>query len=110
MGQHSTDIHFLPIVMDRCNQPGLVAPNIEDGEFAHFIRRREHRTHVCQRGKIALFHVPVPMIKHRTGIGVIACKTVQTLPCDDVYNLSCCVCSANTSLSRRPSHYTVYKV
>ncbi len=59
MGQDGADIYFTPIVIDRSNEPCLVAPNIEDGQLTNFIRSWEHSTHFYQRGKIVLLHIKV---------------------------------------------------
>jgi hypothetical protein len=45
MGQHGTNIDLTPIVVNRRNQPSLIATDIEDGEFAYFIGGREHGVH-----------------------------------------------------------------
>src|SRR5712691_1157747 len=76
MSQHGTDIYSTPIVVDRSNQPSLIATNIEDGEFAHFICGRKHGAHFDQGGKIAPLHVPVPVLKSCSGVRMIVCKIV----------------------------------
>ena len=75
----------MPIVVYSSNQPYSIATNVEDGEFPHFICCWKYSAHFRQGSKIAALHVPVPVLKSCSGVRVVACKIVQTLPCDDVH-------------------------
>ena len=74
----------MPIVVYSSNQAYLIATNVEDGEVTHFIRCRKHGVHFRQGSKIASLHIAVPMLKSCSGIRMVACKIVQTLPCDEM--------------------------
>ncbi len=41
--EYVPDVKFLPVVMDGCDQPELIAPDVKDGEPAHLIGRGECR-------------------------------------------------------------------
>jgi hypothetical protein len=43
MGEYGVNIDFLPVVMDRCNQPSSVAADIEDRQLSNLISTRKER-------------------------------------------------------------------
>jgi hypothetical protein len=51
MGEHSANIDFLPVVMDRRNQPSGVAADIEDRQLSNLISTRKERVVLRMSGQ-----------------------------------------------------------
>ena len=68
MGQHGPDIYLSSIVVNRNDQPNLVASNIEHREFTNLVGGWEDGAKLGEICEGALFHVGVPTGQRRLGI------------------------------------------
>jgi hypothetical protein len=59
------DVNFPPVVVDGCDQAGLVPPDIENGEFPDLVGMGKSRTDFLDAGKAPAAHLFEPVDQKR---------------------------------------------
>jgi hypothetical protein len=85
MRQDVPDVNFPPAVVDGRDQTGLVAPDIENGEFPDLVGMRKNRTDFLDAGKAPAAHLFEPMDQTGSAIRVQLGKVIQSLSSDDMH-------------------------
>ena len=85
MRQNMAYVNLAPIVVDGCNEPGLVPANIENSEPANLIRMRKNRAHLLDIGEAGRFHLREPLDEARSAVRVQLDKFVESFARDDVH-------------------------
>ena len=71
MCQHGPDKCLVSVVVNCCNQPVLVAANIEHRQAVHIIGTRERRPQFIEVGKDLAFHGAEPRLQWTFGVRVL---------------------------------------
>ncbi len=79
------DVHLLPVVMNRRNQPELVPTDIEDGEPPNLVHRPEDPLDLGKRAKIGPGHDGIPNAERLLRLPVPGCELPQSLSRYDMH-------------------------
>src|SRR5579863_1636307 len=85
VSQHVPDIDFLTVVMDRGDEPVLVAAKVEHRELTDLIHRCKRSPEVRKRAEIRLGHDRVPRLQGLRRLPVPGGKLAQSLSCYDMH-------------------------
>src|SRR5271155_1650355 len=85
MGEYSTDVDAGTIIMDRGNEPVLIAANIEDRLVVHLVGAGERLAQPGAAGEPAGLYLPTPGFQGALRVGMLPRKFVEPLAGDDVH-------------------------
>jgi hypothetical protein len=84
--QHMADVEVLIPVVDLCNQPLLVAFDVEHSPFVHRVGVRERFSHIHQILPRCLLRNSEPRIQRRFQFGMPPCRFFKPLAADYVHS------------------------
>ena len=82
MRQNMSNVNLPPVVMDRGNDPHLVPPDIENGEFSHLVRMGKYRSNRLNVWKNPAPDLLEPLGQPRTARRMPRREVVQPLAGD----------------------------
>mgnify|MGYP006350814211 CR=1 FL=1 len=86
MHQHMPDVDFLPVIVNRGDQPKLVSPDIENRVPIDLICRWKRGPQSSEGGVISLTDNREPMLQGHAGFWMEPPKVHQSPPCNDMHS------------------------
>jgi len=83
--QNVPDVQLLPVVMNGCDQPELVSPDIEDRKPIYLIRRRKGFPQVDEGRIVGLTHNREPVLQRHSRVRMGMREVVEALPRDNMH-------------------------
>ena len=84
MSQNMAQENSSCLVIDLGDQPVRVAPDVENSELSHSLRRGENLPHLHQVRPLGFLRHPIPHIQRITEVPVLLCRFKQFPASDDV--------------------------
>ena len=85
MRQDVPNVNLTPVVVDGCDEPGLVPANIENRELADFICMRKNRADLLNAGKTRNPHLLEPLDEARSAARVQPSELVKPFARDNMH-------------------------
>ena len=85
MRQDVPDIQLLPIIMNGCDQPEFVPPDVEDRKLIYLISRRKGLPQVDEGRIVGLTHNREPVLQRHSRVRMGLCEVVEALPRDNMH-------------------------
>nr|WP_233212449.1 hypothetical protein [Collimonas sp. PA-H2] len=87
MGKHFPDIQLLPVVMNRGDQTGIVAADVEYRKRTNIVRRIERMPDFREIRKAGCAHQSVPRQQGWPGRRMLQAKNFNRFPGDDMHEV-----------------------